>query len=138
MTVRSPIVPIDTSDRPFGLPLEITLDLPVPPSVNKTRRIDLTSIRKSNEWKQSADAIVMATRRPGDPRRIKGQFELSVTMSNEHSRADLDNGLKAVIDYLRRIEVIEDDSPKFFRKLTVQWGTAPEGCRVTVKPWVRV
>jgi hypothetical protein len=38
-----------------------------------------------------------------------------------------------LIDYLRRIEVIQNDSPKYFRKLTVEWGTAPEGCRVTVK-----
>lgn len=135
MTIKSPLRTVDTSDRPFALPAEITLDLPAPPSVNRTRRIDLTSLRMVNDWKDAADAMVMVTRRPGEPRRIMGRFELLITVSAAHSRADLDNGLKALIDYLKRIEVIEDDSPKFLRKLTVQWGVAPEGCRVTVRPF---
>lgn len=133
MTIPSPMPIINTADRPFGLPAEITLDLPAPPSVNRTRKIDFSSLRLVNAWKQSADALVMASRKPGELRRIEGQFELSVTMSDAHTRADLDNGLKSIIDYLRRIRVIEDDSPKFFRKLTVQWGAAPEGCRIIVR-----
>ena len=135
MTIKSTLRTVDVSDRPFGLPLEIVLDLPAPPSVNRTRKVDFKSLRMVNEWKYAADALVMATRRPGDPRRIRGQFELLITISNTHTRVDLDNGLKSLIDYLRRIEVIEDDSPKFMRRITIEWGTAPEGCRVTVRPY---
>lgn len=135
MTIKSPLRTVDTSDRPFGLPIDVVLDLPVPPSVNRTRKVDFASQRIVNEWKQAADSLVMAMRKPGDRRRLRGRFELLVTMSDVHTRADLDNGLKSLIDYLRRIEVIENDSPKFFRKLTVEWGDAPHGCRITVRPF---
>jgi hypothetical protein len=30
--------------------------------------------------------------------------------------------------------VIEDDGPKFMRRVTVEWGIAPMGCRVVVRP----
>jgi Holliday junction resolvase RusA-like endonuclease len=55
-------------------------------------------------------------------------------LSEHHTKIDLDNGLKALIDYLRRIELIEDDSHKHMRRLVVEWGIAPMGCRVTVRP----
>lgn len=134
MTIKSPLRTVDTSDRPFGLPAEIVLELPAPPSVNRTRKIDFTSLVKVNEWKDAADKLVMALRRPGDPRRIKGRFELLIVLNETRTGIDLDNGIKSILDYLHRIEVVEDDSPKFFRKLTVTWGDAPEGCRVTVRP----
>jgi Holliday junction resolvase RusA-like endonuclease len=62
------------------------------------------------------------------------RFELLIILSENHTRIDLDNGLKALIDYLRKIELIEDDSPKHMRRLVVEFGLAPFGCRVTVKP----
>lgn len=134
MPVISPMPALDTSDRPFGLPPEITLDLPVPPSVNRTRKIDLCSLRLVNEWKQAADKFVLTQRR-GQPRKIFGGYELLITLSEDHTSIDLDNGIKSLIDYLRKIEIVEDDSPKFFRRLTVEWGQALEGCRVTVRPF---
>jgi hypothetical protein len=56
-----------------------------------------------------------------------------VVLSEHHCKIDLDNGLKALIDYLRRIELIEDDSPKHMRRLVVEFGLAPMGCRVVVR-----
>lgn len=132
MTVTSPMQPVDTSNRPFGLPAEIVLDLPAPPSVNRTRRVDWRGQHAAEHWQSIADKVVMATRRHDQPRKVEGPFELHVMLSPT-VKADPDNGLKNLIDYLRRIEVIQNDSPKYFRKLTVEWGTAPEGCRVTVK-----
>jgi hypothetical protein len=45
----------------------------------------------------------------------------------------LDNPLKALVDVVRRWGFVTDDSPKYLRKLVVEWGEAPEGVRVTVR-----
>jgi Holliday junction resolvase RusA-like endonuclease len=124
-------------DRPFGVPLDIILDLPPPPSVNRTRRMDFSSLRVVNAWKNVANAYVLAAKgRAVNPLRLTkiSRFELHIIMSEHHSKIDLDNGLKALIDYLRKIELIEDDSPKHMRRIIVEFGTAPMGCRVTVRP----
>lgn len=117
---------------PFAAPPVIVFDLPVPPSVNRTRRIDMRSLRLVNEWKQSADRFVFAQRRQ-QPRTIIGQFELLVIFSEAHTKADLDNTLKSLIDYLRRIQAVRDDSPQYMRRIIVEWGDAPEGCRVHIR-----
>ena len=63
---------------------------------------------------------------------ITGRHELHITVSPS-VRLDLDNPLKAVIDAMRRFGLVTDDSPKYLRKLVVEWGEAPEGVRVTVR-----
>jgi Holliday junction resolvase RusA-like endonuclease len=125
------------SDRPFGAPLDVVLDLPVPPSVNRTRRVDLAGRRKVEAWHNVADEYVMvAKRRAIDPVKLTKipRFELFVTVSEQHTRMDLDNGIKSLVDYLRRIEVIEDDSYKHMRGVHVTWGNARHGVRVVVRP----
>lgn len=125
------------TDRPFGVPLErapivTVLDLPCPPSVNRTRRLHRTNVKP--EWIKAADQLVLAARcKTREPlRKITGQFELRIVFSEKHTRMDLDNGIKSATDYLRRVELITDDSPKYMRKITAEWGHAPEGCRVTI------
>lgn len=120
------------SGPPFAVPPVIVFNLPVPPSVNRTRKLDMASLVYVNRWKDAADRFVIAQRRL-QPRKIYGAFELLITMSEAHTRIDLDNGIKALIDYLRRVDVIQNDSPEYLRRLTVEWGEAPEGCRVTVR-----
>jgi Holliday junction resolvase RusA-like endonuclease len=121
------------ADPPFGAPPDITIDLPPPPSVNRTRKIDWRAQAKLKNWMQGADALMLS-----GPKRIVGKridkFELLIVLSKYHTRIDLDNSLKFLIDYLRRIEVIVDDSPKHMRRITVEWGWAPQGSRVTVRP----
>lgn len=115
---------------------EIVLDLPVPPSVNRTRRVDWSAKRTVTAWTNVADAYVLAAKgRAINPLKMQkiARFELIVTLSEHHTKIDLDNGLKALIDYLRRIELIQDDSYKHMRGLHVVWGHAPHGCRVTVR-----
>jgi Holliday junction resolvase RusA-like endonuclease len=124
------------TDPPFAVPADITLDLPPPPSVNRTRKLDFSSLRITNEWKNVANAYVLAAKgRKNSPLKLTkiSRFELLIVMA-ETSRTDLDNGLKILIDYLRKIELIENDSPKHMRRLVVEFGHAPFGCRVTVKP----
>lgn len=115
----------------------VTLDLPPPPSVNRTRKVDWSARAVVRAWTTVADTYVLAAKgRQIDPLRLTkiARFELQILLSEHHTRIDLDNGLKAVIDYLRRIELIEDDSPKHMRRLTIEWGRAPFGCRVVVRP----
>ncbi len=129
--------PPSMADAPFHCPPDVTLDLPAPPSVNRTRKIDWKGKKQLTAWGNVADAYVLAAKgRQISPLRLvkHKRFELFITISEHHTRIDLDNGLKALIDYLRRIELIEDDGPKYMRKLTVTWGLAPHGCRVTVRP----
>lgn len=125
------------ADPPFACPPDIVLDLPVPPSVNKTRKVDWAGRRAVKAWQNTSDAYVIAARgRTSNPLRLRKimQFEAIVTLSEHHTKIDLDNSLKCLIDYLKRIEVIEDDGPRFMRQVTVRWGIAPMGCRVTVRP----
>lgn len=115
----------------------IVLDLPAPPSVNRTRRVDFAAGRKFKGWTKTADAMVLAGRartRDPQPRSVPSPFAVEVVLSEAHTKIDLDNGLKWLIDYLCRIEVIEDDGPAHMRELVVRLGVAPEGCRVTVRP----
>lgn len=124
-------------DPPFAPAADIVLDLPAPPSVNRTRKIDWKGKRQLTAWGNVADAYVLAAKgRSRSPLVLKKipRFELLITISEHHTKIDLDNGLKALIDYLRRIELIEDDGPKHMRRLVVQWGSAIHGCRVTVRP----
>lgn len=134
--VTSPMPRIDTSNRPFGLPADIVLDLPAPPSVNKIRKIDWINHGHAQKWRRAADKFVLAAKvRAVDPVRLRKieRFELLVILSEEHTRQDLDNSLKCLIDYLRYIELIADDAQCNMRRLTVEWGYAPEGCRVIVR-----
>jgi Holliday junction resolvase RusA-like endonuclease len=126
----------DTSAPPFAVPSDIILDLPVPPSVNRLRRIDWAKRDVARAWVNVADAyIIVAKGRTISPLRLRklSRFELLIVLSEHHTKIDLDNSLKSLIDYLKRIEIIEDDGPKHMRRLTVEWGLAPHGCRVTVR-----
>lgn len=132
--MRANLPTADTSAPPFAVPerAPIVLDLPVPVSVNRTRRVNYAGMPAKRTWMQEADCLVMAAGRL--PTAIVGPFELTVTMNEKSWRIDPDNGLKELIDFCRRLNLIENDSPRFVRKITMEWGEAPEGCRVTIKP----
>lgn len=109
-----------------------TLDLPIPPSVNRSRRVNWgkDGYLRIKRWHEQADALLVAAKyRP----LFLERFELHITVSEAHTRTDLDNGIKALIDYLRRVEAIADDAPVNMRRITVEWGDAPEGVRVRVR-----
>jgi Holliday junction resolvase RusA-like endonuclease len=116
---------------------EIVLDLPAPPSVNKLRKIDWWQHKRAEKWKRAADGHVLVAKvRSDSPIKLNRvpRFELRIILSEHHTKQDLDNSLKCLIDYLRHIELIADDAQRNMRKVSVEWGIAPEGCRVFVKP----
>jgi len=115
--------------------LAAILDIPVPPSVNRTRRVDRSASRLVSNWHAKADAEIMSSgqykiARRG--RRTDRPCEIAVILCEKKCRLDPDNPLKAAIDYLRRIELIENDTGKHVRKITVEWGAAPKGCRIII------
>jgi len=58
-----------------------------------------------------------------------------VTWPSSHfTHADVDNAIKPLLDYLQRVEVVENH--KFCRKFTVGFGDAPLGCLVAMRSWV--
>jgi Holliday junction resolvase RusA-like endonuclease len=118
------------------------IDLPYPPSVNKLWRA--TSAISSKRvylapsyvtWKAEADALLMATR-GWTNRRVMGPFSINIDLCAppKHPRGDLDNRIKAVLDFLQRVSLIHND--KDCQRLVAQWvpiERAPHGCRVTLR-----
>lgn len=122
-----------TADVPF-LPdiAPIVVCVPVPPSVNKTRKVDWRTRSVSDAWTKQADMMMFRAGRL--PKPITGSFEIKITLDEATCRADLDNLPKIAIDYLRRLKLITNDSPKYMRRLVMEWGSVPEGCRMTITP----
>jgi Holliday junction resolvase RusA-like endonuclease len=100
---------------------DVVLDLPIPPSINRTRRMDWRSMTRRNQWENDANALALLNL---NRRKFTGKFEVRITVS-ESCRMDLDNCVKHLIDYARKIELIIDDSPKYMRRIVVDWGHAP-------------
>jgi len=121
-------------------PASVILDLPIPPSVNETRKINWAARGKVEDWVRAADARVRLSWNSQRVtfgtvvKRIEGPIEIHILVNG---RLDPDNLPKVALDYLRRIEVIENDSPKFVRRLVIEPSSEPAKgeCRITVKPF---
>ncbi len=126
---------LSVADPPFSVPADITLDLPCPPSVNRTRRVHYPGLKATRDWTKRADALVtLLWANGGRPKVPLRQFECLIILNERLVRLDPDNLVKSTIDYLRRLGLIPDDSPKYFRELRIVWGDAPHGIRVVLKP----
>ena len=107
--------------------------MPAPLSVNFTRRMNVAALPKIAAWRQEAEALFLLSKRSIGGRKIIGRFEAIITLS-EKCRLDVDNSLKGLIDFARHCGLIEDDSPKYLRKLTVMFGHAPYGAKLVLRP----
>src|SRR5258708_17709085 len=131
MTVALP----SYSDPPFHVKPDIVLDLPRPPSVNRIWRAQKAGKKRVSispeydAWKRQADKMIMATGAFRGIKCIKGKFEVEIVI--QRCRGDVDNRCKAVLDFLQSRGVVEDD--KNCERVTVGWGEAPAGARVTVR-----
>lgn len=122
----------------------LSLHLPYPPSTNRIwrasggpggRKVYVAPAYAA--WKTEADGLLM-TQRGWMMRRVVGQFEVDIALCppKGHQRGDLDNRIKAILDFLQRATIVSND--KHCQRITAYWAhpsTAPEGCRVTVQPW---
>lgn len=127
------------ADPPFACPPDIVLDLPAPPSVNriwmraKAGKRQVFSSPEYKAWKRRADDLIGGLAQFRGVKPILGAFEADIVLSEKHTKIDLDNGVKALIDYCVRCNLVTDDAPKYLRRVVVAWGEAPHGCRLTLK-----
>jgi len=111
----------------------ITLELPVPPSVNRLRRMDPAGNRKRLEFYRAADHFLVAHGpRPFPVRVITGSYEIQIQIPESLSSIDLDNHCKALLDYLVSREFVPDDAKRYLRRLVVEWGSPSPACRIGI------
>lgn len=99
--------------------------------MNKLRRIDWHGAKRAKNWRKVANGYLLMLK--ARPTKIQ-RFEILLVLDEATVRCDADNAIKMVVDYLRHVEIIEDDSPKHMRRVIIEWGHAPLGARVTVRP----
>lgn len=136
MILTSPMPRIDTSDRPFAPPADIEVDLPMPPSVNRIWRANRAGKNKVSispeydQWRRHADRLAMALGSCRGVKKIMGKFEAKIVLKRQ--KGDLDNRVKGVLDWAQSRELIRDDQD--CERLIVEWGEAPHGCRLILRP----
>ena len=114
--------------------VRITLDLPIPPSVNRIRRVDWAGNKKRREFYLRSDLFLVAHGpRPPPVRLITGAFEIRIQIPESLSGIDLDNHAKALLDYLVSREFIPDDAKRYLRRLVIEWGSPTPACHITIK-----
>ena len=88
------------------------LALPFPPSVNAMWRYGRERVYKSKSyaaWIVEADAALMADH--PKPKKVRGHFTIDISFPRKRrGRSDVDNRVKAVLDWLQRVELIDNDS----------------------------
>jgi len=112
----------------------ITVQFPFPCSLNnlfvnvagKGRRPS----KRYASWQRVAQTEIMGQRVQWPVKRISGPVEITITLQRDRRRMDLDNGAKAVIDTLVKMDVIDDD--RNVDKLIMQWGDVT-GAEVEIK-----
>lgn len=115
----------------------LVFDLPRPTSVNRLEKRLGNQSSKVQRWIRAADHHLM--HHPAEWRRIqagavKGPFLIDIIWDREQFGClDIDNPVKVLLDYLERLQLIEND--RLCWAMTVAFGTAPDGCRVRLRPW---
>lgn len=122
-------------DRPFGMPLDMVLDIPVPPSLNRARKIDWANYGEVTSWHDQCRKHLMVGGQYRNAKKIKpkDRYELTIVLDEKQTGIDLGNAEKLCNDYLKRIELVQDDGPKFCRRIVIEFGEAPSGCRLIVR-----
>lgn len=123
---------VDVSAPPFALPAETVLDLPAPISVNRIWRKTKTGVIKSAayyDWIRRADAMILQTGQLKGLKTIIGPFAALIVV--KRSNLDLDNNSKCILDFAQSRRFIDND--KHCEELTLRWGDAPTGCRLTLR-----
>jgi Holliday junction resolvase RusA-like endonuclease len=122
-------------------PPGIEIDLPLPTSTNRIWRRGhsrgtgrtWTYLSKSYQtWKAKA-AEALKVQFPTLPAKITGPFDVRLVITRaKRYKLDLDNRIKAALDFSVQSGLIEDD--KFQNRVVVEYGKAPMGARLTLTP----
>ena len=108
----------------------LTLNLPMCPSSNGLflnvpgRGRVISAIYQ--RWKDAADATLWEQKLTTFP----GRVEVSI-MLEDRGRFDVDNKIKAALDFVVRHAIISDDDKRIVRRITAQIGDV-KGCRITI------
>lgn len=81
------------------------------------------------KWLHDAGMMLVCQR----AKPVMGQVEINIVVS-EKSRCDPDNAIKALLDAIVSRGLIEDDSPRFVRRLTLERSDKIEGSLITIRP----
>lgn len=123
-------------DLPFLPPPDTVMDIPVPPSLNRARKIDWSKYPEVKAWQKHCDTTLMANGQYRAAKKTKpnGRYELTIILDEHQTKLDLGNVEKLANDYLKRVELVIDDGPKYCRRIVIEFGIAPTGCRLIVRP----
>jgi len=103
---------------------------PLPPSVNALWRTGQARMYRSKRylaWLEECDVVFASKTVP----RINYPFAIEIALGRPSKRKmDIDNRIKAVLDMLQRVGVIEDDCHAW--NLNVYWQQGLDGCQVTL------
>lgn len=122
------------ADAAFHVAPDIVLDLPACPPINRLRKIDWRGHKAHKAWREQAGKHLMLARSGGKKLgAISGRFEIELTM-DDRIKCDLDATIKQVSDFCVLHGFVRDDSPRYMRKITIQWGDIAPGIRVVLRP----
>ena len=117
--------------------MRITVNLPLPPSVNSIWRFKTGGSYLSKQyqaWKKLAGQEWLLQIK-NQPRGISGAYgAVLILVKPDKRRRDLDNHTKAIKDFAVQQGLVQDDS--FCEKLYVRWGTkkeAPLGAKMILR-----
>ncbi len=88
---------------------QITLALPMPPSLNRTYKTGKGVFYKDAKASQWALNALWSIRAAGVPKLPAGRYSLSLTLHGLRKNSDLDNRVKAIQDVLQASGIIEND-----------------------------
>lgn len=107
-----------------------TLHLPRPTSVNRGIKYLGNKSPGTVRWFTQCNRHIMMMR--PKPKPVHGEFTIDVMIDKSWKRkVDLDNMIKRLLDYLERVELIDND--KLCDDIHMHWGAAHGGCVVTVR-----
>lgn len=134
------------ADPPFACPpatntpapIVHVIDLPCPPSVNRIWRASkagkcrVSTSPEFRDWVERADALIMSHGGMRGRKTIYGQFTALIEVKRPSATSDIDNRIKAVLDYAQRCGFVEND--KRLIEVTARWSDdALCGCRLTLR-----
>lgn len=116
-----------------------SITIPAPPSVNAmfyNRKTDDDKGRRGRgatesyrAWKSAAsDALWL--QKP--LKTFAGEVAVCIAIEHPRGPADLDNRIKATLDFLVHHGIIVNDSFKYVKMILASWDASVKGCKVTI------